>query len=141
MEINPEKSHSREPLSVEIENFEKNLKTYRDLVSKEKDIFETVRKSSEDFMMIVDKLIINSHNINKRVNDTEETKDLPKDRIDHYKIMFNHYDSYFLVQKKTAETFLRLEEQKKRFNIGNITLLRERFSSNPQMESENKLKV
>lgn len=141
MELNPEKSHSREPLSVEIENFEKNLKTYRDLVSKEKDIFETVRKSSEDFMMIVDQLIINSRDINQRVNDSEEIKDFPKDRIDHYKIMFNHYDSYFIVQKKTAETFLRLEEQKKRFNIGNITLLREKFTSNPQIESENKLKV
>ena len=141
MEINPEKSNSRESLSVEIENFENNLKTYRDLMSKDKDIFQIVKHNSKEFMKIVDQLIIDSHTLNEKINDPNQTKHMQPYCVDHYKIIFNHYDRYFLIQKKTAQTFLKLEEQKETQRLSNIALLREKYNQNPVLESESKPKI
>lgn len=139
MEINPEKSNSRESLSVDIENFEKNLTTYRNIVSKETDIFKTIKNHSEDFMRIVDQLIIDSHEIKTKINDSEQVKEMSYDKVEHYKIIFNHYDTYFVIQKKTAETFLQLESNKNEGRKTNIAHLRERFHITETAESKPKM--
>ena len=58
------------------------------------------------------------------------------DRLIHYKLIFNHYDSFFEIQKKTAETYLVLEKNKRERKIPNIVSLREKFTQEKVLATE-----
>lgn len=125
---NSESSNSSESFPFLVAQFEKNLKVYHDLVNKEKDIFKTVKNSEKEFMEIVGVLVISAKEINRRIKDPEENTEMSPDRLNHYKLIFNHYDTFFDIQKKTAETYLVLKKNKQERKIPNIVSLREKFT-------------
>lgn len=127
MDDHPQGSTSREDLLNQINVFESNLKKYRELMSQEKDMFQTIKKNPDDFLEQVTWLGVSATEINAKLNNPEITKDIEKGQHEHYKVMFKHYESYFDIQKKTANTFLQLENRKNK--ITPIITMRNKYTS------------
>lgn len=139
MDSNPQSSTSREDLLEQINVFETNLKKYRELMSQEKDMFKTIKKSPDNFLEQVILLNNEAIRINAKLNDKETTKEIPKLKLDHYKIMFKHYESYFDIQTKTANTFIQLENSKKNKNSVLLTMRNKYLSTESSVENQPKI--
>lgn len=126
MDNNPPSCKSREDLLEQINVFQSNLKKYRELMSQEKDMFNTIKNSPDDFLEKVILLKISAIDIYTKLNDNEQTKYIEKTQLDHYKVMFKHYTSYFEIQEKTANTFLKLENSKNK-NLSTIASMRNKY--------------
>lgn len=139
MDNNPQGSKSREDLLEQINVFETNLKKYRELMSQEKDMFKTIKNSTEEFFEKVTLLNKEAIQINEKLENNELTKEIPTVKLEHYKIMFKHYESYFEIQNKTANTFIQLENSKKPKNTVMITMRNKYLNNNSGLENNPKI--
>lgn len=139
MDNNPQGSKSREDLLEQINVFETNLKKYRELMSQEKDMFKTIKNSTEEFFEKVILLNKEAIQINEKLENNELTKEIPTVKLEHYKIMFKHYESYFEIQSKTANTFIQLENSKKPKNTVMITMRNKYLNNNSGLENNPKI--
>lgn len=138
---NFEESNKKETFVSLVESFESSLKVYHELVKRESDIFKTVKNNEKEFFKIVEELIEKTKKVNEKIDNPEETKDVTNNRLSHLKIIFKHYDSFLEIQKKTAQTYIMLENQKTERKIPNIVGLREIYSKAEIKEDTNRPKV